>query len=272
MYTELPIDVPKRIEHLEQSFARVHRLLMSALARQRISVEALLEALTRLPQTYRKECVKSLEHDMSKPRVATNKLLLLLSPLFTFTDFELFAQLISKLEYTNEYLNKVMDSHLEKVQVFKKMTTVSQITEHWPGRELPKNMEYKLLIAKFDCCARIYTLEKLDRFQSKFYDKLGLSDCVCVSILMSSKVFRNSFFAVWFVPAVIVDEVIEAASQVENQFYVEEHVQELTVNEAMLYQKRIKVLDNPTLPFETLKRTAVFMPSPRVQVSCYENL
>ena len=90
-------------------------------------------------------------------------------------------------------LKKDMTLYVEKVQLFEKVTTVSDLIDYWPGLEIP-DLSYRV-IAKFDDDPRAYTLEKLDYFWGKFFNHLRLSEFVSVSILMLLK-HTNSFVAV----------------------------------------------------------------------------
>ena len=72
-----------------------------------------------------------------------------------------------------------MTSYVEKVQLFKKVTTVSELIDYWPGLEIPE-VSYSILRAKFDDDPRTYTLEKLDYFRGKFF-QLSEAIGVCLS-------------------------------------------------------------------------------------------
>ena len=58
-----------------------------------------------------------------------------------------------------------MTSYTGKVQLFKKVTTIDELINHWPGLEAPP-IDFKILRAKFADDPKSYTLEKLDSFRN----------------------------------------------------------------------------------------------------------
>ena len=86
-----------------------------------------------------------------------------LNPLFTFIDYELLQYLVSK--FGSQGLKQEMTSYTGKVQLFKKVTTIDKLINHWPGLEAPP-IDFKILRAKFADDPKSYTLEKLDSFRN----------------------------------------------------------------------------------------------------------
>ena len=229
-----PLDVSKRIETLEEQFDCLHDRLIIELSEGDVSVEKILRALTKLPLTFRKEyesTIQSMLHELEAQEVICN-LFHRLNPLFTFTDYKLLHHLILKLGSPG--LQKDMVSYAEKVQLFKKVTTISELIDYWPGLEVPQ-IDHKILRAKFEDDPKLYTLEKLDYFRNRFYNKLRLSEFVSVSILMLLEP-ANSFVAMWFVPTVAVEDLIEAIGQIDGAFLQAEQILELSQDEKTLYQ------------------------------------
>ena len=232
-----PLDVSKRIETLEQQFDCLHDRLVTELSEGDVSVEKILRALTKLPLTFRKEyesTIQSMLHELEAQEVICN-LFHRLNPLFTFIDYKLLHHLILKLGSPG--LQKDMVTYAEKVQLFKKVTTISELIDYWPGLKVPQ-IDHKVLRAKFEADPKSYTLEKLDYFRNHFYNELRLSQFVSVSILMLLEP-ANSFIAVWFVPTLVVEDLIEAIGQIDRAFLEAEQILELSLDEKTLYQRSV---------------------------------
>lgn len=232
----LPLDVPERIEMLEEHFGDLHNRLLKELTDGHVSVDNLLQALTLLPFAFRKQYqseIQSMLPDLEN-RDAISNLFHRLNPLFTFIDYKLLQYLVSKFGSTE--LKKDMASYVEKVQLFKTSTTVSELIDYWPSIEVP-HLNYCQLRAKFDGDPRTYTLEKLDYFRRRFYNHVKLSDFVSVSILMLVEP-TNSFVAVWYVPTAVVHELTEAIGQSDRIFFQAEQILELSLDNRILYHPR----------------------------------
>ena len=232
-----PADVSKRIETLEEQFDSLHDRLVTELSEGGASVDQVLRALTKLPLTFRKEYESTIQcmlPELEKRQVIHN-LFYRLNPLFTFVDYKLLHHLV--LKFGSPGLQKDMVTYAEKVQLFKKVTTISELIDYWPGIKVPQ-IDHKMLRAKFEADPKSYTLEKLDYFRNHFYNELRLSQFVSVSILMLLEP-ANSFVAVWFVPTVVVEELIEAISQIGRAFLQPEQILELSLNEKTLYQRSV---------------------------------
>ena len=232
-----PLDVSKRIEALEQQFDCLHERLVDELSNGDTSVRQVLQALTKLPFTFRKEyesAIQSMLPELEKNEVIYN-LFYRLNPLFTFIDYELLQHLVSK--FGSQELKQEMTSYTERVQLFKQVTTISELIDCWPGLKVPQ-IDHKVLRAKFSGDPRSYTLEKLDSFRNRFYNELRHSEFVAVSILMSLEA-ANSFIAVWFIPTVVVQDVTEAISQMDKVFFQTEQILELSLGELTLYQSSV---------------------------------
>ena len=230
--------VSSQIETLEEQFDDIHDCLVTELSEGgATSVDKLLQALTKLPFAFRKEYESTVQYmlpDLEKKNIVRN-LFLRLNPLFTFIDYKLLEHLVSK--FGSPELKGNMLSYVEKVQLFKKVTTVSELMDYWPGLEVP-HVNYNRLRAKFEHDPRTYTLENLDSFRRKFFNHLRLSEFISVSILMLLEP-ASSFFAEWFVPTVIVPELMEAFGHMDKTFFQVEQLIELSLDESMLYQRNV---------------------------------
>ena len=212
-----PVDVSKRIKTSEEQFDCLHERLVTELSEGGASVDQALRALTKLPLTFRKEyesTIQSMIPELEKREVIRN-LFYRLNPLFTFVDYKLLHHLVMK--FGSPCLKKDMVTYTDKVQLFKKVTTISELIDYWPGLEVPQ-IDHEMLRAKFEDNPKSHTLEKLDYFRNRFYNKLRLSELVSVSILILVEP-ANSFVAMWFLPTVAVDEIIKAIGQMDRTFF-----------------------------------------------------
>ena len=232
-----PHDVSKRIETLEEQFDCLHKRLVTELSEGGTSVEEVLRALTKLPLAFRKEyegAIQSMLPDLEK-REVIHKLFYRLNPLFTFIDHKLLHHLVSK--FGSPELKQDMTSYATKVELFKKITTISELIDYWPGLKVTE-VDHKMLRTKFEDDPKSYTLEKLDYFRNRFYSELRLSQFVAVSILVVLDP-ANSFTAMWFLPIVVVPEIIEAFGRMDNSFFQDEQILEISLDDRMLYQRII---------------------------------
>ena len=230
-------DVSKRIETLEEQFDNLHERLVAELSEGGASVPKILRALTKLPLAFSKEyegVIQNMLPDLEKREIVCH-LFHRLNPLFTFIDHKLLQHLVSK--FGSPELKRDMTSYATNVELFKKVTTISELIDYWPGLDVPQ-IDHKLLKTKFEHDAKSYTLEKLDHFRNRFYSELRLSQFVAVSILVVLDP-ANSFIAMWFVPTVVVPELIEAIDRMDSSFFQVERILEISLDERMLYQRSV---------------------------------
>ena len=235
----LNIHVSKRIKTLEGQFDCLHDRLVDELSKGGVSVDKVLQALTKLPLTFRKEYESTIQNMLPEleKREVICKLFLRLNPLFTFIDYELLHHLV--LKFGSQELKKDMTTYTVKVQSFKEVTTISELIDFWPGLKIPQ-IDHKILRAKFKDDPKSYTLIKLDYFRNHFYSEVRLSDFVSVSILMLLE-SANSFIAMWFIPTVVIQDFLKAFGQMDSSFLQVHQILELSLNERMLYQEGISM-------------------------------
>ena len=230
-----PLDVPLWIKTLVEEFDCLHERLVNEVSEGGTPVKQVLRALTRLPFTFRMEYeskIQSMLPELEERQVIDN-LFYRLNPLFTFIDYELLQHLISK--FGSQELKREMTSYIEKVQLFKKHTTIGELINCWPGLKVPP-IDHELLRAKLAGDPKSYTLEKLDHFRNRFFTELRHSEFITVSILMLVQ-SANSFIAVWFIPTIAVQELTEAISHIDRTFFQTERILELMLGERTLYQR-----------------------------------
>ena len=227
---------------MEEQFSALHDQFLSELTNGDVSVDRLLQALTLLPLTLRKQyesTIQSMLPELENEDILRN-IFHRLNPLITFIDYKLLQHLVSK--FGSAELKREMKSYVETVQLFKKVTTVSELIHYWPGLEVP-DVSYSKLRAKFSDDPRMYTLEELDSFRRKFFNHFRLSEFVSVSILMLLEP-TGSFIAVWYVPTLVVPKLLETLSQLDSTFLQIEQVLALSLDDTFLYQKTPEPLES----------------------------
>ena len=106
-------------------------------------------------------------------------------------------------------------------------TTVADVMDLLPGQEI-LHLNYAKLKAKIGDDPKSCTLERLDLIRRTVFSKIRLSEFVSWVISMES---GGSFVVYWFVPAVIVPDVIKAAGNIDERFCQEQNIQSLSLIE-----------------------------------------
>ena len=133
-----------KIDALEEQFSCLHKRLVNELSKGDTSVEEVLQVLTMLPLKLRREYQSRIQNMLPEleDKKFVDNLFYHLNPLFTFIDYELLQYLVSK--FGSQGLKQEMMSYTEKMQAFKKVTTIDELIKHWPGLEAPP-IDYKIL-------------------------------------------------------------------------------------------------------------------------------
>ena len=194
----------------------------------------MLQALTMLPIVLKAEYDESVQQKLPVLEVATSLqgLFLRLNPLFAFIDHPSLLNYLVSL-FGSEILKNDMKSYEHDFEVFMCKTTVAELMDHWPGRQLS---DFATVRAKFDGNPRNYTLQKLNDFRRKFACKLRLSEFIFT--LIGSE-HSNSFIAMWAVHSVVKHIIIENCDQIGDSFYQCESVLSLHIGEAQLYPSKV---------------------------------
>ena len=229
-----------RIETLEEQYRGIHTRLVAELSTdEEVTVDRLLQALTLLPFAFRMQYQDTIQ-DMLPELEAEDRissLFNLLDPLFSFIDYDLLKHLVSK--FGSAALKEEMSDYVEKVQFFKRTTTVSELIEYWPGNKLPES-NFSSLRARIGADPGSYTLDELDKFRRRFFGQLRLSDFISASILVQLE-RSSSFIAVWCIPTVAVPNLIEViTSQSADTIFRTENVLELSVDNKCLYDIHVE--------------------------------
>ena len=123
-------DIAKKIEILEDQFGSLRtKIRLELEAKPDMTVQTLLDKLTGLPLSLRKEYESSIAKQISNMRTETqinNLFIVHLNPLTSFIDYGLIEYVIKK--FGSDALKKDMRSYCSEMVVFMKETTVKQMT------------------------------------------------------------------------------------------------------------------------------------------------
>ena len=188
-----------------------------------------------LPIAFRKEYESSIHQILSAAKesngqnVVTSSVFLPFSPLFVFIDYDLLNYMI--MMFGSAELKSEMALYIEEIKIFMRETTVNDLIDHWGGCEV-SDLNYAKLKAKFRDDPMTYTLERLNKFRRKFCSQVRLSEFIFCLISVES---TESFFTTWIIPAAIIPELSETIKQLNKNFYKEEHIISMFMNQKQLY-------------------------------------
>ncbi len=190
-----------------------------------ITADELIDVLTSLPFDLKGEYQQSITKVMN-----THGSLDSISKVFhsiinahvTFLDYGILEHLISN--FGSAQLKRDMDAYVVDITNFKRETSLEELIDHWPGKE-DATLDYAEIRARFGLDPIKSKLFELDSFRRNFCSRYHLSEFVMALI----SVRRGSFIAVWRIPTVLVDQVIESTSQMDNRFFDNENVLEMSV-------------------------------------------
>ena len=223
---------------MEEKFGMLHKDFLSELkGNKSVDIEDILQALTLLPVSLRTEYKGIIQDQLPSLERATTigALFLHLNPLFSFIDYGLLEYLIMKLG--SHQMKQNMRVYVSQIQPFMETTTVAQLMVCWPGMdELPPN--FSQVRMKFNENPASYSLKKLNTFRKRFCCHFQLSEFV----LMIIRIESGSFYVVWCIPSVLIPELIETASDIDQHFYSCENIIFCYVNEQCIYSS-LRVVD-----------------------------
>ena len=173
--------VVSKIERLKNQFDQLHDQLMAELKIHSISMNMLLDALTLLPLSLRREYDVRGLCTLTSKGITTDELFIVhLNPLMNFIDYGLLAHLIRN--FGSGSLKEDMHTYESNVQLFMKQTTISEIVgpgvDHLPNQQDTPPKFTKLMTKITLEGAQHITLEQLDALRLKFCAHLKLSEVV----------------------------------------------------------------------------------------------
>ena len=126
-----PMNMASRIENLEDQFDNLQtRIIKELSTNPSITVQEILDKLTRLPLSLRKEYESSIVKRIPSMCTETqiNELFIHLNPLTSFIDYGLIEYFIKK--FGSDTLKRDMQFYCSKVLQFMKKTTIKQLIDH----------------------------------------------------------------------------------------------------------------------------------------------
>ena len=221
-------DIAKKIEILEDRFGSLRtKIRLELEAKPDMTVQTLLDKLTGLPLSLRKEYESSIAKQISNMSTEThinNLFIVHLNPLTSFIDYGLIEYVIKK--FGSDALKGDMRSYCSEMIVFMKETTIKQLIDHLPGQaEVPP--KFSLIEAKIGENAGEYTLEQLNTIRKRYCSELRLSEIVFHLLAL---VESNSFIIRWLVPSALVVDIVESTRNVDQSFYQEYKITSLTLD------------------------------------------
>ena len=222
--------VGERISKLEKWFSGLKSKILSEL-RANQTPEMILGSLAMLPLSLQAEYRNYVMENLSTLAAAASVTMMFvrLSFQFTFIDYGLLEHLIET--FGSEQLKQDMSAYAGAVQVFLDETTVEELKDHWPGqRDMPAHFEEIRAIVYQN--PKIYSLRQLDDLRRNLCGETKLSEMVFILKRVGK---ANSFSVSWLVPSVLVSELIESLSRINESFYEREFIYSISVNQQQLY-------------------------------------
>ena len=227
------LDIANKIETLENVFDGLRtRIIIELSALPDITVQKLLDKLTCLPLSLKKEYQSSIEERISKMReeIKISELFTVhLNPLLSFIDYSLIEFFIKK--FGSDKLKKDMRSYCGEMKLFMKETTIKQLINYFPGQpEVPP--KFSLVQAKIGMDASKCTLEQINIIRKKYCSEVKLSEIVfhLVAIIDS-----NSFIIWWIVPQTLFSDIMECKKVMRNRFFQKYRFTYITLDDMWLY-------------------------------------
>ena len=231
MYTSNFTDGEK-IENLEKQFLSLQEELLSELVtNEAITPQTLLRSLIILPVSLQAEYKKFILENLPTLKRADSIDLIFahLSFHFTFIDYGLLKHLVEK--FGGEQLKQNMLAYAGAMQTFLDETTIQQLIDYWPGQQdIPPHFEELKAVVYQN--PKVYSLRELDDLRRNLCSETKLSEMVLVLKRVGK---ANSFSVSWLVPSVLVSELIQSLSRIDESFYQREFIYSISVKEQQLY-------------------------------------
>ena len=212
------IDIASKIEALENRFDNLQTRIVDELCiKPGITVQELLNKLTRLPLSLRKEYESSIAtsiHSMCTETQINDLFIIHLNPLTSFIDYGLIDYVIRT--FGSDVLKRDMRSYCSEMVVFMKETTIEQLInlKYFPGQpEVPP--KFSLVQAKIGQDVSKCTLEQLNTIRRRYCSEVKLSEIVFHLVAV---VESNSFIVRWLVPLDLISDIMKSTRNVDQRF------------------------------------------------------
>ena len=226
------VDIASKIENLEDQFDSLQTRIINELStKSGLTVQKLLDQLTRLPLSLRTEYESSIVKRIPSMRTETkvNELFIHLNPLTSFIDYGLIEYFIKK--FGSDSLKRDMRSYCSVMVVFMKETTVRQLIDHLPGQaEVPP--KFSLIEAKIGENASECTLEQLNTIRKRYCSELRLSVIIFHLLALLDS---NSFIVRWLLSSAFVEDIMKSARTIDQNFYQKCKITSLTLDGMWLF-------------------------------------
>ena len=236
-----PVGIDSKIETLENQFDSLQTRIINELStKPGITAKALLNTLTRLPLSLRKEYESSITkriefHGMRTETEINDLFIVHLNPLTTFIDYGLIEYVIKK--FGSDDLKRDMRLYCSEIKIFMKETTIRQLVDHLPGQaEVPP--KFSLIEAKIGENVSECTLEQLDTIRKRYCSELKLSEIV---LHLVAVVESNSFIVRWLIPSALVDDIVKSTKNIDQSFYQEYKITSLTLDGMWLFLSEAEI-------------------------------
>ena len=235
-----PVDIDNKIENLEDQFDSVRtKIRLELSAKPNMTVQTLLDKLTGLPLSLRKEYGSSIAKCIPNMRTETqvNELFIVhINPLTSFIDYGLIEYVIKK--FGSDSLKREMRSYCSEVTVFMQETTIKQLINHLPGEtEIPP--KFSLIEAKIGEDTSKCTLQHLNRLRKRYCSEVKLSEIVFHLVALEKS---NSFIVRWLVPSALVDDIVKSSRYfIDQSFYQEYKITSLTLDGMWLHMSEAEL-------------------------------
>ena len=234
IYNDEPVDIASKIETLEDRFDDLRTRIIDELsAKPGITVQGLLDKLTSLPVSLKKEYESSIAMPLPNMRaeININELFVHLNPLTSFIDYGLIEHFIRK--FGSDTLKDDMRSYCSEMIMFMKETTIKQLIDHLPGQaDTPPN--FSLIEAKIGQNASECTLEQLNTIGKRYCSEVKLSEIV-FHLVAVVDVESNSFIVRWLVPSAIVSDILKSTKSIKQSLFLECKIISLTLDGMWLF-------------------------------------
>ena len=227
-----PVDVASKIEILEDKFNNIQTRIISELSTNPgISVKEILNQLTRLPLSLRREYESSIVKRIPSMRSETqvDELFIHLNPLTSFIDYGLIEYIIKK--FGSDALKRDMRSYCSEMIMFMKETTIKQLIDHLPG-QIEISPKFSLIEAKIGQNASECTLEQLNTIRKRYCSEIKLSEIIFHLVAVADS---NSFIIRWLIPSALVSDIMKSARNISQSFYQEYEIISLTLDGMWLF-------------------------------------
>ena len=233
------MDIASIIENLENQFCSLRTRIIRELSdKPDMTVQTLLDILTGLPLSLRKEYESSIAKcipDMRKETQVNELFIVYLNPLTSFIDYELIEYVIKK--FGSDALKRDMQSYCSELILFMRKTTIKQLINHLPGQtEIPP--KFSLIEAKIDQNASECTLEELNVIRKRYCGEVKLSEIVFHLVAV---VESNSFIVRWLVPLALISDIMKSARNLDQSFYQECRITSLTLDGMWLFLSEVEI-------------------------------